>query len=115
MQNTDILIIGGGVVGCALARELSRYTAAVDVLERGWDLAEGASKANSGIVHAGYDAVPGSLKAKYNVEGANLYPSLCAQLGVPYRQCGALVVGFSEEDRTVLQELLERGGSLTVD
>lgn len=109
MQNTDILIIGGGVVGCALARELSRYTAAVDVLERGWDLAEGASKANSGIVHAGYDAVPGSLKAKYNVEGANLYPSLCAQLGVPYRQCGALVVGFSEEDRTVLQELLERG------
>ena len=108
-KNTDILIIGAGVAGCAAARELSRYTAGVTVLERGWDIAEGASKANSGIVHAGYDAVPGTLKAKLNVEGAALYPALCAELGVPYSACGALVVGFSEEDRETLGELLARG------
>ena len=106
---TDILIIGGGVIGCALARELSRFSASVLLVDRAWDVAEGASKANSGIVHAGYDAVPGSLKAKYNVEGAQLYPSLCEELSVPYRQCGALVVGFSEEDRDTLEDLLSRG------
>lgn len=109
VYSTDILIIGGGVVGCAVARELSRYTASVDVLEREWDVAEGASKANSGIVHAGYDALPGSLKAKYNVEGASMFPALCRELGVPYRQCGALVIGFDEEDRKTIQSLLQRG------
>lgn len=106
---TDILIIGGGVVGCAIARELSRFSASIDLLERSYDVAEGASKANSGIVHAGYDAVPGSLKARFNVEGARMYPALCESLGVPFCQCGALVVGFSDEDRTVLEELLARG------
>ncbi len=105
----DILIIGGGVVGCAVARELSRYHASVVLLERGWDVAEGASKANSGIVHAGYDAVPGTLKARYNVAGANLFPALCEALGVPYARCGALVIGFSEEDRETLKTLLARG------
>ena len=109
MENTDILIVGGGVVGCALARELSRYRVSVTVVERGWDVAEGASKANSGIVHAGYDAVPGTLKARFNVEGANQFPALCEALGVPYARCGALVVGFSEEDRATLQELMDRG------
>jgi len=108
-RNADIVLIGGGVIGCALARELSRYQVSVALLERAWDVAEGSSKANSGIVHAGYDAVPGTLKAKYNVEGANRFPSLCQELGVPYDQCGALVVGFSEEDRQTLQMLLERG------
>ena len=106
---SDILIIGAGVVGCALARELSRYTASVAVIERAWDVAEGASKANSGIVHAGYDAVPGTRKAKYNVEGAGMFPELCSDLGVPYRRCGAFVVGFSKEDRGTLEMLLNRG------
>ncbi|MBR2822669.1 MAG: NAD(P)/FAD-dependent oxidoreductase [Clostridia bacterium] len=105
----DILIVGAGVVGCALARELSRFQVSVAVVDRGWDVAEGASKANSGIVHAGYDAVPGSLKAKYNVEGANMFASLCDSLGVPYSRCGALVVGFSDEDRKTLELLLDRG------
>ena len=105
----DILIIGGGVTGCALGRELRRFKASVSVVERGWDVAEGASKANSGIVHAGYDAVPGTLKARYNVEGANLFPALCEELAVPYRRCGALVIGFDEEDRATLQTLLDRG------
>ena len=102
-KSCDILIVGAGVVGCALARELSRCSASVAVLDRGWDVAEGASKANSGIVHAGYDAVPGTLKAKYNVEGANMYLALCESLGVPYARCGALVVGFSDEDRATLE------------
>ncbi len=108
-NHTDILIVGGGVTGCAVARELSRYEASVTVLDRAWDVAEGASKANSGIVHAGYDAVPGTLKARYNVEGANMFPALCEELGVPYARCGALVVAFSEADRRTLEELLARG------
>ena len=110
MQNaSDILIVGGGVVGCALARELSRLRVSVTVLEQSFDVAEGASKANSGIVHAGYDALPGSLKARFNVEGARLFPTLCEELGVPFSPCGALVVGFSDEDRAVLLDLLDRG------
>ena len=106
---TDILIIGAGVVGCALARVLSRYEADIVVLERGADVAEGASKANSGIVHAGFDAHPGTLKAKQNVEGAKMYPALCEELGVPYSQPGALVIGFNEEDRKTLETLVEQG------
>ena len=108
-MTTDILIIGAGVVGCALARVLSRYEADVVVLDRGSDVAEGASKANSGIVHAGFDAHPGTLKAKQNVEGAKMYPALCAELGVPYSQPGALVIGFDEEDRKTLETLVAQG------
>ena len=106
---TDILIIGAGVTGCALARVLSRYDASLTVLDRGADVAEGASKANSGIVHAGFDAHPGTLKAKLNVEGAKMYPALCRELGVPYGQPGALVIGFSEEDRKTLENLVRQG------
>ena len=110
MQYTsDVLIIGAGITGCSVARELSRYRARVTVIDRGNDVASGATKANSGIVHAGYDAKPGSLKARYNVAGASMYPDLCASLGVPYRRSGALIVAFSQEDRKTLQMLLERG------
>lgn len=105
----DVLIVGAGVVGCAVARELSRYEGKIGVLERGFDVAEGASKANSGIIHAGYDAKPGTLKAKLNVEGAKLYPELCRELGVPYSQPGALVLGFSPEDRNTLEGLVRQG------
>ena len=107
--SSEILIIGGGVVGCAVARELSRYQVSVVLLEGGADLAEGASKANSGIVHAGYDAKPGTLKAKYNVDGAAMLPELCKALGVPYRQSGALVIGFSADDLQTLDNLKLRG------
>ncbi len=109
VKKTDILIIGGGVIGCSVARELSRYQCSISLLEQSWDVAEGASKANSGIVHAGYDALPDTRKAVFNVEGARLFPSLCAELGVPYKKCGALVIGFNEEDRLTLQSLLDRG------
>ena len=105
----DILVIGSGITGCAAARELSRYNASVVVLDRGSDLAEGATKANSGIVHAGYDAVPGTKKALYNVRGANMYEALAGELGVPYRRCGALVLAFDEADLRTIEELKARG------
>lgn len=106
---TDVLIIGAGVIGCAVARALSWYDCAVAVVDRALDVAEGASKANSGIVHAGYDAKPGTLKARLNVRGAEMYPGLCAELGVPYRKNGALVLGFHEEDRATIERLLAQG------
>lgn len=111
----DVIIIGGGVTGCAVARELSRYRVSVALLEKASDVAEGASKANSGIVHAGYDAMPGTQKAYYNVRGSLMYPGLCETLSVPYKQIGALVIGFSAEDRTTLEALLARGIENGVD
>ena len=105
----DVAIIGGGVVGCVTARELSRYNLNICVLEAGNDVAVGATKANSAIVHAGFDAKVGSLKAKLNVRGAELMPELCNELGVVYQNNGALVLGFSDEDRLSLEELLTRG------
>ena len=106
---TEILLIGAGVTGCALARVLSRYNVQVTVIDRGADVAEGASKANSGIVHAGFDARPGTMKAKLNVEGATMYPALCQELGVPYGQPGALVIGFTEDDRKTIENLVQQG------
>ena len=109
MHVSDILIIGAGITGTSVARELSRYQCSVSVLDRGSDIAEGATKANSGIVHAGYDAVPGTKKAYYNVLGSRMFQRLCDSLSVPYRKCGALVIGFNEQDRQTLQGLLARG------
>ena len=108
-MDCDILIVGAGIVGCALARVLSRYEAGVLVLEAGPDVASGSTRANSGIVHAGYDAVPGTLKAILGAEGAAMYPALSAELGVPFRQCGAMVLAFSDADRQTLRALLSRG------
>jgi len=105
----DIVIIGGGVVGCAVARLLSAYEGNITLLEKAVDVAEGASKANSGIVHGGFDAKPGSLKAKLNVLGAGMYPELSRQLGVPYERPGALVIAFDGEGRVVLEKLLDQG------
>lgn len=108
-MHLDVIIIGAGVVGCAFARELSRYDLNLAVLERRADVAEGASKANSGIVHAGFDAKPGTLKARLNVDGAKMYPELCKELGVSYSQPGALVLGFTQEDTHTLKELYDQG------
>ena len=105
----DIIIIGAGVIGCALARKLSQYKGRVAVLDRAEDVADGASKANSGIVHAGFDAKPGTKKAYYNVKGAKMYEKLAGELGVPYNPIGAMVLGFSEEDRETLEKLLKQG------
>ena len=105
----DAIIIGGGVVGCSIARELSRYQLKLCLLERSEDVCTGTSKANSAIVHAGFDAQPGSLKARFNVEGSRCMEELCQTLDVPYRRCGALVVSFDPAGRPRLEELLERG------
>lgn len=105
----DVLIVGAGVVGCAVARFLSQYQGRIGVLDKGYDVAEGASKANSGIVHAGFDAKPGTLKAQLNVQGAQMYPQLSRELGVPYSQNGALVLGFTPEDKETLEKLVQQG------
>lgn len=106
---TDIIVIGAGVTGCAVARELARYDWKVTVLERASDVCEGTSKANSGIVHAGFDAQPGTLKAKLNVEGNRMMGELSRELDFPFRNNGSLVLCFDEKDRPTLQRLLEQG------
>ena len=105
----DVVIIGAGVSGCAVARELSRYEVKAVVLEKALDVCEGTSKANSGIVHAGYDASPGSLKAKLNVEGSRKMEVLSRELDFPYKRNGSLVLCFDEKDREKLEELKRRG------
>lgn len=101
----DVAIIGGGIVGAACAYELSRYRLSVAVLERENDVACGTTKANSAILHAGYDPPPGTLMARLNVEGVRLAEELCRKLDVPYRQCGSLVAAFSGEDAGLLRTL----------
>lgn len=105
----DAAIIGAGVVGCAIARELSRYKLKLCVLEREEDVCSGTSKANSAIIHAGYDAVPGSLKAKFNVEGNRMMGELSQSLDFPFIQNGSLVLCFSQEDMPSLKALYEKG------
>lgn len=105
----DVLIIGAGVVGGMIARTLSAYKMKICLLEKENDVAMGATKANSAIVHAGFDAKEGSLKAKLNVQGSRMMEKVCEELGVKYKRNGSLVIGFTEEDRRVIEELLKRG------
>lgn len=105
----DILIIGAGVSGCACARELSRYDAKILVIDKEDDVCCGTSKANSAIVHAGYDCTPGSLMAKLNVEGNALMGQLAEDLDIPFRRNGSLVICFAEEERPGLEKLLAQG------
>ncbi|MDO4284471.1 MAG: NAD(P)/FAD-dependent oxidoreductase [Eubacteriales bacterium] len=105
----DIIIIGAGVTGCAIARELSRRERSVAVLERASDVCEGTSKANSGIAHAGYDAEPGSRKAQMNIRGSRMLEGLSKELDFPYRRNGSIVLGFAPEDRERLQKLYDKG------
>ena len=108
-MNYDVAVVGAGVIGSLIARELCRYNIKVALVEKNNDMATGTSKANSAIVHAGFDAKPGTLKAKLNVEGTALMPELCKTLGVPFKPVGSLVVAFSDEEVETLGELLERG------
>ncbi len=105
----DVIIIGAGVSGCAAAGELSRYQVKACVLEKEEDVCCGTSKANSAIVHAGYDAEEGSLMAKLNVEGNKMMPALAQELDFPFLQNGSLVVCTDEESRPGLDALYERG------
>lgn len=105
----DVVVIGAGVVGGMIARTLSKYKLKICILEKENDVAMGATKANSAIVHAGFDAEPGSLKAKLNVRGSELMPKITDELGVKYKNNGSLVIGFNEEDSKTIEKLYERG------
>lgn len=105
----DVVIIGAGVCGAAIARELSRYQAKICVLEKEEDVCCGTSKANSAIVHAGYDAVTGSLKAELNVRGNEKMGELSEKLDFPFERNGSLVLCFNEGDMPNLQALYDRG------
>ncbi|MDA3938051.1 MAG: NAD(P)/FAD-dependent oxidoreductase [Spirochaetia bacterium] len=105
----DYVIIGAGVVGCSIARELSKYKADVCILEKSDDVASGASKANSGIIHGGYAAKHGTLKGRLNVLGNRMFDDLNKQLNFGYRKTGGLVIGFDDNDLESLKILLGNG------
>ncbi len=106
----DVAVVGAGVIGGMLARELSRYQLSVCLLERENDVAMGATKANSGIVHGGYDPVPGTLKAKLNTQGVELLFEAAAQLQVPCIRNGSMVCAFgTKEEEALLEELYQQG------
>lgn len=105
----DVVIIGCGVVGASAAYELARYKLRVAVLEAAADIAAGTTKANSAIIHAGYDPEPGTLMARLNVEGNRLTGEICEKLQVPFKRVGSLVAAFSPEQLPTLQTLYDRG------
>ena len=105
----DVLIIGGGVIGAACAYTLSKYRLKVAVLDKSNDVANGTTKANSAIVHAGYDPHPGTRMARLNVEGNEMMVSLCEKLDVPYKRVGSHVLAFNEKEMETLKELYRRG------
>lgn len=109
MKQYDLIIIGAGISGCSIARELSRYQLKVAVLEKNSDVAAGTTKANGGIIHAGDDPQPGTLKALLNVQGVNMYPTYAKELGFRYKETGSMVVGFNEDDLKYLEKLLDNG------
>ena len=100
----NVIVIGAGVIGSSIARELSRYSLSVAVLEKASDVCEGTSKANSGIVHAGFDAIPGTKKAYFNVLGSKRMESLSRELDFPYKRNGSIVLCFEEAGIPKLEE-----------
>lgn len=108
-NRADVVIVGAGVVGCAAAWRLARHRLTVAVIEAGPDVAVGATKANSGIIHAGFDAVPGSLKAAANVRGNAMFDQLARELEFPFRRNGSLVLAFREDAVAELEALRQRG------
>lgn len=109
LASTDVLIIGGGITGCAAARTLSKYDLKILVVEKESDICEGTTKANNGMVHSGYDSKPGSLKALCNVEGNAMYTQWAKELGFHFNRTGSFVCGFNEEDMKTIQGLYENG------
>jgi glycerol-3-phosphate dehydrogenase len=97
-MNVDVVVVGGGVIGTAIARELSRYKLNIILVEKEEDVAMGTSKGNSGIIHAGYNADFKTLKGQLNVKSNSKFDKLCRDLKVHFKRIGSLVVGFNEED-----------------
>ena len=104
-ETFDIAIVGAGITGCAIARQLARFDLSICVVEAANDIALGASKANGGLVHAGYDPTPGTVKAQVNARGCELYGTWAQELGFLFRRTGSMVLGFSDEDRAHLEQL----------
>ena len=115
MERYDIAIVGAGITGCAIARQLSRYDISLCVLESGNDVALGASKANGGLVHAGYDPAPHTVKATVNARGCELYGAWSRELGFTFHRTGSLVVGFTSDDRERVMALYRNGIANGVD
>ncbi len=111
----DVVIAGCGVAGACTARECSRYDMNVLVVESGNDVACGATRANSGIVHAGFDPIPGTLKARYNVAGSKLFPEWARELGFPYKRNGSIVVAFDDAELASIRDLERRGAANGVE
>lgn len=111
----DVLIIGAGAVGCAAAMELAKYKLSLCVVDKESDVCEGTTKANSAIAHAGFDAEPGTLKAKLNVRGSKMMPELAQKLDFAYKQNGAMVLCFDEADKPKLEILKDRAVKNGVD
>lgn len=108
-QSFDVLIVGGGAVGCAIARELARYRLSIALVEKEADVAAGTSGRNSAVVHAGFNNRPGSLMAKLCVAGNQGFPALCRELDVPFRKTGKILVAFDETDLATLRRLKAQG------
>jgi len=105
----DVIVIGAGTSGGMIARELSRYDLNIAILEKSTEAGGGTSKANSGIVHGGYNAIPGTLKAVLNKRGNEMMDEIALDLDVSFLRCGSLVVAFSDEDMETIEELYDRG------
>ena len=107
----DVLIIGAGVIGASIFRELTKYNLKVAVVEKENDVAMGTTKANSAIIHAGYDPKCGTLMAKYNVRGNDMFEKICSELSVPFKRIGSLVLAFNNEDLKVIKDLFINGNT----
>ena len=111
----DVIIVGGGVIGCAIARELSKYKLRTVLLEKNNDVCNETSAANSAIVHSGYDPLPNSLKAKMNVLGNSMYPQMCKELDVPFIQNGSLTIATTDDEMNTLLSLQKRANENKVE
>ncbi|PAB60614.1 NAD(P)/FAD-dependent oxidoreductase [Anaeromicrobium sediminis] len=111
----DVAIIGAGVIGCLIGRELSKYELKTVIIEKENDVANGTTKANSAIIHAGYDSKYGTNKGRFNVEGNRMFDELCFKLDVPFKRIGSLVIAFEKEDMKTLKDLYENGQKVGVE
>lgn len=109
MKKYDVIIIGAGIIGCMIARFLSRYKLDILLIEKEADVCMGATAANTAIIHAGYDPVPGSLKAEMNVKGNKMWDTLAGELNIPFERRGDYVVAIGEEEFPKLEELMKQG------
>src|SRR5688500_14531462 len=106
--DTDVVVVGGGVVGCAIARELARFQLSLTLLEAGADVGAGTSKANTALLHTGFDAKPGTLEARLVKRGYELLAEYAPSVGIPIERTGALLVAWDEEQRGEFAGIVER-------